>query len=424
MQLPLEPGYLRYFVDLSNKWCKLSEEINWGELEISLSPFYSKLGRPAKDIRLMCSLLIIKQVQNLSDERTIEEWIHNPYFQYFSGEEFFQWKQPCTPSELTHFRNRIGEDGIKEIFRMSVQVNGLDALETEIIADTTVQEKNITFPTDLKLHIKIITRCLSIANKESIKLRQTYKHTLHTLKRDARFGRGKKQAAKKRKAIKRIKTIAAYLVRELYRKLTNIDRYSAELAQYEQVLSQERGDKHKVYSLHEPEVRCISKGKTHKKYEFGNKVSIAITKTTNVIVSVVSFIENVYDGNTIAKTLSEHKRFTGIKAKKLFYDRGGRGHKEINGTQIIIPDNAKKKRTDYQRRKSIKDFRRRTAIEPIIGHLKQDYRMFKNYLKGTTGDAINAIMAASAFNFKRKMRLFYHFLTVLFNGKYWNIYKI
>ena len=417
-QLFLEHGHLSSLIDLSNEWCLLSQEINWERLDKVLSPLYAKKGRPAKSIRLMCSLLIIKQLQNLSDARVVNQWKQNPYYQYFGGEEYFQWEQPCTASELTHFRNRIGELGVIEIFRESIIVNGEDAKEVDIIADTTVQEKNITYPTDLKLHIKIIKRCWKVGEKESVQWRQSYTRTMEKLKRDARFGKGKKQAKTRKKAIRRIKTIANTLVKELLKKLgSNLEKHLDDLKMYEAVLNQTINSKNKIYSLHEPEVRCIAKGKANKKYEFGNKISFALTLTTNVIVSVVSFIENLYDGATIKKTLEFHEELTGIRAKRLIYDRGGRGQTEIGGTKIIIPDNGKKKRTDYQRRKAKKDFRRRSAIEPVIGHLKQDYRMLINYLKGTNGDVINALMAGAAFNFKRRMRIFISFLVYYYIQK-------
>ena len=387
-----------------NQRVRPSETIDWDKLEDSLSSYYSEIGRPAQPIRLMCALLNIKQVENLSDAAVVTAWKQNPYFQYFSGEEYFQWELPCDSSNLTQFRNRIGEQGIKEIFRESIRVNGEAALEKELIADTTVQEKNITFPTDTKLHIKIIEECRKLASEHQITLRQSYRDTLKKLKKQVRFGKGKKQAGVKRKACKKLRTIAGRLIRELSRKLSNETSVTERMNFFSDILARQTQGCKKIYSTQEPEVKCHSKGKAHKKYEYGNKVSVATTKTSNVVVSVVSFIENIHDSKTIEPTLAVHNEMTGITAKKVLYDRGGRGCKQVGETEVVIPESGTGK-SEYHKRKAKKDFRRRSAIEPIIGHLKHDFRMLRNYLKGTQGDAINALMAAAAFNFKRKMRI-------------------
>ena len=411
-QLSLDQTLLSFICDPGNNWIKLSRAIDWDRLEEELGKYYSEVGRPAHTIRLMCSLLIIKQIENLSDDALIERWVQNPYYQYFSGEEYFQWKSPCDSSNLTHFRNRIGESGVQEIFRESVRINGEDALEVELVADTTVQEKNITFPTDTKLHIKMVVECRKLAEKHGLKLRQSYTRTMNDLKKKVRFGKGKKQAAIKRKAQKRILTIVGRLIRELQRELADIPEVIERMAFFDDVLRRQAAGKDKIYSLHEPDVKCHSKGKAHKKWEYGNKVSIASTLNTNVIVSVVSFTENIHDSKTLPSTVEFHKEMTGVTARKVFYDRGARGIKKVGDTEIVIPETGKGK-TDYHKRKAKRNFGRRSAIEPIIGHLKNDYRMLRNNLKGNEGDAINAIMAGTAFNFRRAMRLGFSFADFL-----------
>jgi len=204
-------------------------------------------------------------------------------------------------------------------------------------------------------------------------------------------------------AARKIKTIAWRLVRELER-LLPAGIVQDQLALFKQVLSQKKKDKNKIYSLHEPEVSCIAKGKEHKPYEFGSKVSFGITRTTNVIVSVATFKGNPYDGDTLEETLQVHKRITGIQAKEASVDRGYRGRKEIEGVQIITPKPLPAGATDYQKRKMRMRFRRRAAIEPIFGHTKKDYRMERNYLKGFVGDIKNALLAAMAFNIRRWIR--------------------
>ena len=171
---------------------------------------------------------------------------------------------------------------------------------------------------------------------------------------------------------------------------------------FETILSQRRNSRKKIYSIHEPEVQCISKGKEHKKYEFGNKVSI-IRSVTSIILGAMSF-RNEYDGHTIESSLEQVERLTGRKIKLLAGDRGYRGKKEINGTKIMIPDVPKKSDSRYQRSKKHTLFCKRAGIEPTIGHLKSDYRLGRNFYKGVVGDAVNVLLSAAAYNFKRAMK--------------------
>ena len=384
---------------------KLAAIIPWERFEQDFSGLYSEHGRPAKPIRLMVGLMILKQFENLSDERVIEAWIRNPYYQAFCGETHFQWKFPCDPTDLVYFRKRIGEDGARLIFEVSVGLHGGDAMEREITVDTTVQEKNITFPTDVKLLTKVIKRCRSIAEYEGLRLRRSFRRELPGLLR---------QRFKSRKTIKRIRTMAGVLIRELERKLPSesLARYEEDLLLFRRVHAQKRTDKNKIYSLHEPDVLCIGKGKEHKKYEFGRKVSIAWTKTTGVIVGAMSFKENVFDGHTLPDVLEQVWQITESCPEAAICDRGYRGRKKVGDTSVLIPGRPKKSDTPYQRRKARQRFRRRAGIEPVIGHLKHDYRMARNYLKGTLGDAINLFMAAAAYNFRKWMRELWHHLSL------------
>lgn len=206
----------------------------------------------------------------------------------------------------------------------------------DILADTTVQEKNIIFPTDAKLHRKIIKKCKKIALQEGIELRQTYTRTLKKLGVDQRFRNHPKNKKKAYKADRKVKTIAGRLVRELERKLADQKPYSADLELFKQVLSQTRKSSHKIYSLHEPDVQCISKGKEHKKYEFGNKVSILYTQNTGVIVGATSY-RNPYDGHTLESALEQHERLVGRPPKTITADRGYKGKTKIGNTLIQIP---------------------------------------------------------------------------------------
>jgi IS5 family transposase len=382
---------------------KLANTISWQVFEDAFSKHYSSThGKPAKPIRLMVSLLILKQLRNLSDESVVEQWSENSYYQCFSGEMSFCSALPCVPTELVEFRKRIGPEGIELILKESIRVNGDDANDEHLSGDTTVQEKNITYPTDDKLYKKIINKCRNIAHKENVELRQSYTRTVDKLKVVQRLRKNKGGDVKARRASKKIKTIAGRLVRELERKLPAqaLLNYSSNLALFNKVLSQKRGDSNKTYSIHEPQVKCYTKGKEHKKFEFGSKVSILVTQRTGVIVGALNFNSTEHDSRTLPQALEQYERLTTLKAKNLFLDRGYRGPKQIGETLINTP-RPEKNMSKIRRKRH----RRRAAIEPVIGHLKQNYRLGRNFLKGVNGDQINVLLAAAAMNFKRVMNL-------------------
>lgn len=382
----------------------LANKMDWQKFEVAFSPLYClDNGRPAKPIRLMCGLLILKHIRNLSDESIVEQWSENIYYQYFCGMNEIAQGAPCNASELVHFRQRIGERGVELIFQESINVNGDDSNDPHVSIDTTVQEKNITYPTDDKLYKKIIKKCIKIADKEGIILRQSYKRVVKKLSYDQRFRNHPRNKKKARVADRKIKTIAGRLVRDLERKLIAYSPHMADLQLFKSVLAQCRTDKNKIYSLHEPEVQCISKGKEHKKYEFGNKACIVHTQNTGVIVGAKSF-RNEYDGHTLEPTLDQRNRLLENIAKTASVDRGCKGKSQIGETKILIPKPFNDKTlTKYQQKKLRSHFRRRAAIEPIIGHLKSDHRLSRNFYKGIIGDNINVMLSAAAFNFKRMM---------------------
>ena len=233
-------------------------------------------------------------------------------------------------------------------------------------------------------------------------IRQRYTFVLKEIYRDQRFRVHPKNRKKAIKADKKLRTIAGRLVRELKRNIGENGKYKEVIEIFEKILTQNRNSKHKIYSIHEPEVQCLSKGKENKKYEFGNKVSIIRSKT-GLILGALSF-RNEYDGHTIERSLLQTEHLTGKKIKILAGDRGYRGIKEINGTEIKIPDTPKVTDSKYQRKKKHQLFCKRAGIEPTIGHLKSDYRLNRNFYKGVVGDAINVLLAAAAYNFKRAMR--------------------
>lgn len=383
----------------------LAERMPWNVFEQEFAPLYADLGRPAKPIRLMVGLLLLKQLENLSDERVVEAWVQNPYYQAFCGMERFQWRFPCDPSELVHFRKRIGEAGVEKIFQASVLLHGEQALEREVVIDTTVQEKNIAFPTDTKLRVKVIKRCWKLATEENILLRRSYRRELRKVLRVIRFSKSARDQKKVAGAVRRVKTMANALLRDILRKLPESSSAARheELSRYFKAVNQERRDTNKIYSLHEPDVCCISKGKEHKKYEFGSKTAVVMTKTNCIIVGAKSFPRNEYDGNTLDEVLAQVSDIRGSAPETAFCDRGFRGRKYVGATAIALPESPSRSRTEHFKRKARKDFGRRSAIEPIIGHLKNDFRLSRNYLKGIIGDSINLLLAVAAFNCKKWM---------------------
>lgn len=409
-QADLFQPMLKNFIDPKHELVLLSQKINWQYFEDEFKSLYSHRGQKSMPVRLMVGCLLLKHLFNLGDERIPGAWESNPYMQYFCGEQFFQHKFPCDPSDFVHFRKRIGEEGMQKIFSYSVQLHSPKEQQSNyVLSDTTVQENNTTFPTDARLRKKVIDYCNKIAEEENLAQRQTYVRVSKQLVRDCYNGHHPKRAKKARSARRQLKTIALRLIRELERNFNaeQKERYKDVLALYEKAATQERTDKNKIYSIHKPFTDCISKGKSHKKYEFGNKVGIITTanKSKKIIVAVKAFLNNPYDGHTIEPLLEQMEQNKQKLPDELVYDRGGRGKTEIRGVKISTPKPAKKSDTEYEKRKKRKKFRTRAAIEPIIGHLKTDFRLAQNYFHGEVGTQINALMAATAWNLKKKMEI-------------------
>jgi IS5 family transposase len=385
---------------------QLSKQIDWSVFDEEFSPLYSHLGKPSKHIRLMVGLSILKHMEDLSDEVLVQRWVQNPYYQAFTGEVEFQWKLPCDPTSLTKFRNRIGSTGHEKILAVSIAMHQEKIAEDEMCIDTTVQEKNITFPTDAKQYRKIHQQLLKIARKENISLTRTYEKEVEQLKLYTRFATHPKNRKRARHAVKRLKTISGRLLREIQRKMTleQLHRYNEKLALFLRMLLQKRGSKNKLYSLHEPHIYCMSKGKAHQRYEFGTKASITTTRDAGIIIGALAFEKNVFDGHTVPGVLAQVQRLLGRVPVIGIADRGYRGKPKVNDTQIMTPKPARKNASVDAMELARKRFRRRAGIEPVIGHLKSDHRLKRNFLKGFAGDQINLIMAAAAFNFKKWMR--------------------
>ena len=394
------------FINPRHELVLLADRMAWDYFENEFLKYYSEVGRPSMPVRLMVGCLLLKRMYNLGDETLAEAWIRDPYMQYFCGMVHFEHKFPCDPSDFVHFRKRIGEEGIEKIFAYSVQMHGEKAREKQVLSDTTVQENNTTFPTDAKLAKRIIDKCNQLAENAAISQRQSYKRVSKQLMRDTFNPKHPKRALKARKADKKLKTIAGRLIRELERELppNQLALHQSELDFYKQILSQKRSDKNKIYSIHKPFTSCIAKGKAHKQYEFGNKIGLLTTSKTLIITAIKAFEGNPHDSKTIEPLLNQVAKNKLMIPQEVVYDRGGRGQKQIGATIVSTPDNKPLKRdTEYQRKKKRNKFRRRAAIEPVIGHLKSDFRMGQNYLHGANSPQINAFLAAAGWNFKKMM---------------------
>lgn len=392
-------------INLGHPLVKLANEVSWDKMELEFQNLYSEQGRPSIPIRKIAGLLLLKEMFKESDESVVERWIENAYWQYFTGEEFFQTKQPFDPSEFVHFRKRLKEEGLEFLLSQSVALHPKAKNEKEVQIDTTVQEKNITFPTDAKLAKKVIDNCTKIAEFEGIKQRQTYKRVAKQHLRDAYFGHHPKRKKKATMARKKLRTIGHRVVRELERKLPEHlqKRYESEFSNYKKALTQERNSKEKIYSLHEPQTACIAKGKAHKAYEFGTKVSVVRGRQTGVISAIKRFSGNPHDSKTLEESLNQSERVRkyigGTRPKIAGTDRGFRGKTEVDGTQILIPKN-RKESSPYQQEVARKRFRARAAIEPTISHLKRNHALGLNFLKGVAGDVHNALLAGIGYNLK------------------------
>ena len=295
---------------------------------------------------------------------------------------------------------------MEKVLSLTVKLH-CEAHEEEVVQiDTTVQEKNITFPTDAKLYKKVITKCNRIAKSCGIELRQSYRFVVQRLHYAQRYAHLARHAQQAKKALKRLRTLAGRQVRDLQRQLDKLgqsESYAPMLQIMARIVSQQRGDKNKVYSLHAPETSCIAKGKAHKKYEFGSKVSVASLSGSNVIVGISSLAGNPHDSRTLAPTLAQVKQWTGRSYERVLVDKGYRGHSQVDGSEVIIPGK-QAHASAYARRRHKSLCKRRSAIEAIIGHLKSEHRMGRNYLKGTMGDTTNALLAGMGFNLMLLLR--------------------
>ncbi|MCH9035079.1 MAG: IS5 family transposase [Planctomycetes bacterium] len=395
-------------LDPSHELILLANKIDWSGMDVAFVDCYrADIGAPAKAVRLMVGLHYLKYAFDESDESVVARWVENPYWQYFCGYTHMQHKCPIHPTSMTKWRNRVGAERLErlvaETIDLAVREKHLPKSDlARVTVDTTVQEKNIAYPTDSKLLYKAIVKLGDAAKSHGIPLRQSY---VRVGKRAAvmagRYAHAK-QFKRMHRRLRKLRTYVGRLIRDIRRKTTDMDEELATLLdRADRIRCQQPKDKNKLYSLHEPDVQCISKGKAHKRYEFGQKVAVATTNRSNWIVASALMEDNPYDGHTLSETLTTVERVTGMSVTDAYVDKGYRGHGYTGGAAVHIAGQRKKNTTRAERKRR----RRRSAIEPKIGHLKSDHRMGRCFLARLAGDAINAVLAAAGSNLRKLLGL-------------------
>ena len=397
---------LTNMIDMRHGLVKLAKTVDWDRLDEEFGATYCPdNGRPGVSTRLMVSLHYLKYTYNLSDDDVVLGWVENPYWQHLSGMKYFEHRVPIEPSSMTRWRKRVGESGaeilLKETIEAGLKLRAVKVTQLKRInVDTTVQEKAIRFPTDARLYHRCRERLVKAAKERGIELRQNYNRKSKTLlHKQGRYSHAR-QYKRAAKCTRQLRTFLGRVIRDIDRRCPEPDEQLQELLVIgKRIYNQKRNDKNKVYSVHAPEVCCISKGKAHKKYEFGCKVSVAATSRGGWFVGAMAQQGNPYDGHTLEKALSQVERIARTP-EHVFVDRGYRGHGYDGKAQVHI-DKPRRGRTAKSLWRWMK---RRAAIEPGIGHLKREHRMDRCILKGTDGDAMNAILSAAGMNFRKLLR--------------------
>lgn len=386
----------------SHELFTFSRLLDWDALEKNFAEkFVAEIGAPAKPVRLVVGIMILQHMYGFSDESVIVGWIENPYWQYFCGYDYLQWKFPIHPTTLTKWRKRIGVEGIEKVLELLVDSALRVGIVTKkslkkTIVDTTVMPKAIAYPTDARLYLRAINELARFAKNHNIQLRQTYSKLAPRASRMASRFMHSRKFKKAQREIKRLRIFLGRVLRDLLRKMSEDKKLQKRAAPVictiGKILLQERDGKDKVYSVHEPHVECIAKGKAHKKYEFGCKTSIVLTHKEGLALSVQALHGNPFDGHTLADALNHAEKICGERIDKVFVDKGYRGH-GIKDREIVISKNRKKMHW-----RKWKEMSRRQSIEPYIGHMKSDGKLGINYLKGKLGDKLNALLCGIGHN--------------------------
>jgi transposase, IS5 family len=410
---------LSLLVDSNHPLVKLGGRINWAAFEEHLAPTYhDKTGAPGIDTRLMVALHYLKYQHDLSDEAVVAGWVENPHWQHFSERQYFEHELPINPSSMTRWRKRQGEAGAEAMLKATIETGvamGVirPAQVTHVNVDTTVQTKDVRYPTDARLYDRARERLVKQARKSGVSIKQSYERVGRKLvMMSGRYAHARQMKRSKR-CVRKLRTNLGRVIREIERQGAP-ESLRTLLDTSKRIHVQKRGDQEKIYSVHEPEVACIAKGKAGRKYEFGQKVSIATTSKGGWLLGALCVPGNPYDGHTLKAQMEQVERLYIKKEhlKTVHVDMGYRGHGYTGPAEVLVD-----RRGRGQIPKRIwRWMKRRAAVEPTIGHLKSDYRLERNRLKGRLGDALNALFSAAAMNFKKLLGFFLAFLLRLLSS--------
>ena len=421
----LRPG-LEDIIDLGHLLVRLAREIDWQFLDGRFSSVCTAgPGQPGLPTRLVAGLFILKHMHNLSDEVLCARWLENPYYQFFCGELSFCHELPFERSSLTHWRQRLGEEQLVALIQESLAVahktGALASHDLErVVVDTTVEPKAIAHPTDARLCHRALQKLVDLAKRNHVVLRQSYRRVA---KRAAiMVGRytHAHQFKRARRELKFLRTRLGRVIRDIRRKIASNPALSERFAELLGLAVRVRFQDHrqrgpKVYALHAPEVECIGKGKARAPYEFGCKVSIATPATKpkggQFVLHAKAVHGNPFDGHTLGPVVTELEQLTGVETRRIHVDKGYRGHNHRHKFRVWITGQVRRVTRPIRR-----EMKRRAAVEPVIGHLKAEHRMGRNYLKGCDGDRANAVLAAAGYNFALLLRWLRRLLRALFQA--------
>jgi transposase, IS5 family len=401
-------GRLEQIINMKHELVQLAGKIDWDWIDREIAPLYSDKGRPGIETRFVIGLLLLKHIYGLSDEAVCERWVYDPYFQHFTGEEFFQHEFAHERSDLSHWRKRLGgklELLLAESLRLAHEAGALRTRDLKrVTVDTTVQPKNITFPTDAKLLHAAIKGLVRLAKKHGVRLRQSYLRVAkHAAMMAGRYAHAK-QFKRHHGQLRLLRTRLGRIIRDVRRKIAGRPEIEAAfewpLSRADQIRSQQQRQRGwKLYSFHAPEVECIGKGKASAPYEFGVKASIVTTNARapggQFVLHAKTLPGNPYDGHTLRAVIEDTERLTGCAIERAYADKGYRGHDTENPRRVFISG---QKRGVFDLIK--RELRRRCAIEAVIGHMKAEGHLGRCYLKGREGDAANVLLTAVGYNLR------------------------
>ena len=410
---------LEAIIDPRHPLVRLAAAVDWSVFDAAFEPlYYAGTGSPGLPTRLMVGLHMIKHMDGISDEMVCARFLDSPYVQHFCGEAFFRHDLPLDRSSMTNWRKRIGAEALEALLAESLatalRTGAMAARHMErITLDTTVQEKAVAHPTDARLLLKALETLVHMAKKNGIRLRQSYARTAKWAARKAGELLHRGRRAVGLREIRWLRTRLGRVIRDVERKIAGDtalrERFAEPLARAAIIRDQGPGTPNRLYAFHAPEVECIGKGKARKRFEFGVKVSVAVTNARapggQFVLGTLALPGNPYDGHTLATQLAQTTRITGVQAQRIYVDRGYRGHNAPDPERVFV-SRQKHGLTPTIRR----ELKRRSAVEPVIGHMKSDGHLARCFLKGAEGDAVNAILAAVGHN----LRLLARWIIVLF----------